>query len=493
MINSLTMKYLTRSPLWILAVLTAGLFSCEESKQETPRQDLRENTLVTILRDEHYTPEEFVDALGAPTMTAMFEEIAPDLLPWAKGLLKLKVNGHLPALDRSFFNEVGTGPGGTRKWEIQSYTFSYCSQTVDGRDVVMSGRVTFPNNTVEGVSHSVKTLSLHTHQMLLSADCAPTENLMYMPLRALWNSAVIEPDYQQWGINFAKIPDGGGSPKVMARQLADCVMAALEVMRKHDVTLAPDGYTVNWGSSQNSMAALAFTHYYETEAPAWFQDEVKLRSTFTGEGPYDVPYMLFNTTPEEFAISRIILLHYPLAFNEEQLGGYSPYDFFNPWFKDTKIEYNGREYTALEACSMGLDSKLDQDALNSRFTPGTVVAADMLTPEGEIDENSPKARALKACLIKHNDLPGWQPMRPIYIAHCKEDQLSPYRFAERYARLLSENGNNPNVRLLEVPYIDIDAEGLDPHFLISFLLQINMACVKEPEDLMTVYRPVSLK
>ena len=142
---------------------------------------------------------------------------------------------------------------------------------------------------------------------------------------------------------------------------------------------------------------------------------------------------------------------------------------------------------------MGLDSKLDQDALNSRFSPGTVVAADMLTPEGEIDENSPKARALKACLIKHNDLPGWQPMRPIYIAHCKEDQLSPYRFAERYARLLSENGNNPNVRLLEVPYIDIDAEGLDPHFLISFLMQINMACVKEPEDLMTVYRPVSLK
>ena len=101
------------------------------------------------------------------------------------------------------------------------------------------------------------------------------------------------------------------------RQLADCVLAALEVMRKHDVTLAPDGYTVNWGSSQNSMAALAFTHYYETEAPAWFQDEVKLRSTFTGEGPYDVPYMLFNTTPEEFIISRIILLHYPLAFNEE--------------------------------------------------------------------------------------------------------------------------------------------------------------------------------
>ena len=194
-----------------------------------------------------------------------------------------------------------------------------------------------------------------------------------------------------------------------------------------------------------------------------------------------------------FIISRIILLHYPLAFDEEQLGGYSPYDFFNPWFKDTKIEYNGREYTALEACSMGLDSKLDQDALNSRFSPGTVVAADMLTPEGEIDENSPKARALKACLIKHNDLPGWQPMRPIYIAHCKEDQLSPYRFAERYARLLSENGNNPNVRLLEVPYIDIDAEGLDPHFLISFLMQINMACVKEPEDLMTVYRPVSLK
>lgn len=487
------MKHLTKFPFVILAVLTAGLFSCNKSSQETRPQDLREHTLVTVLSDEHYTPEEFVDALGAPTMTAMFDYFAPEILPWAKGLLKLKVNSHLPALDRSFFNEVGTGPGGARKWEIQSYTFSYCSKTVDGRDVVMSGRVTFPNNTVEGVSHNVKTLSLHTHQMLLNADCAPSENLMYMPLRALWDSAVIEPDFQQWGINYTRIMDGGGSAKMMARQLADCVVAALEVMRMHDVTLAPDGYTTNWGSSQNAMVPIAFAHYYETEVPAWFQNELRLRSTFTGEGTYDIAYMLYDPRPGQFAFNQFFWLHYLIAFSENQLGGYEAHDLFNPWFKDTKIEYDGREYTALEACSIGLDSMLDQDALYSRNSASDILAADMLTPEGEFDENSPKARAAKACLIRHNEFPGWQPKHPIYIAHSQEDQLLPFKYAERYARLLSENGSNPNVHLLEVSSVGIDTKELDPHFIIAFLMQINMACMKEPEDLMTVYRPISIK
>ena len=252
--------------VFLLPLLTVFFASCQSDDIVVPVSpaELKKQTLVSVLSEHSYTPQQFVDALGAPTMTAIMEYIYPESPVLAKILEEAKLLSRLPELDKQFAQEVGVGPFGTRRWEFQSYVFSYRSWTVDGREILMSGRVTFPNNKVEGIDHQVKTLSLHSHQALLGADCAPSENLMYMPLRALWDSAVIEPDYQQFGINYKKEYCGYGAPAVLARQLADCVTAALEIMRMHGVTLAPDGYTTNWGNSQGGWTTLAFAQYYET-------------------------------------------------------------------------------------------------------------------------------------------------------------------------------------------------------------------------------------
>ena len=90
---------------------------------------------------------------------------------------------------------------------------------------------------------------------------------MYVPLKVMWDSVVIEPDLQKWGITHGIEFDGGGSAMHMARQLADCTVAALEIMQQHGVSLAPDGYTTNWGGSQGSMPTLYFDKWYDTEAP----------------------------------------------------------------------------------------------------------------------------------------------------------------------------------------------------------------------------------
>ena len=106
--------------------------------------ELKEQTLVNVLSEHSYTPQQFVDALGAPTMTAIMEYVYPKSPVFAKILEDARLLSRLPELDKQFAQEVGVGPFGTRRWELQSYVFSYRSWTVDGREILMSGRVTFP-------------------------------------------------------------------------------------------------------------------------------------------------------------------------------------------------------------------------------------------------------------------------------------------------------------------------------------------------------------
>lgn len=480
----------------ILLVFAVCFVSCTRDESVFPAHpggQLEEQTLVSVLSGKSYTPEEFTEALGSPSMNGLLEYIMPESLTFAKVLWTAKLLTRLPALDRQFAQEAGKGAFDRRCWELQSYTFSYRSWTVDGREVVMSGRVTFPNNKTEGISHQVKTLSLHSHQALLNPDCAPSENLMYMPLRALWDSAVIEPDFQQFGINYKKEYGGFGSPVTLARQLTDCIIAALEVMRMHGVTLSPDGYTTNWGSSQGGWVPLCFARYYETEAPEWFRSAIRLRSTFTGEGACEFPGFILDYVcahPELLPVEINMLIAYFYAFTPEQLGGYTPEDFVAPWLNEKKIELGGgRKINLLEAISMGIRDYDEQfDNLSSLQQ---VLAPDLLHPDGSLNTSSPKYRAWANWLNANQNYSGWNPSHPIYMASCRDDVVIPFAYVEKNYNTLSDYGNNPNVMLAEVGSIgNQPIGGFDPHFIIAFLMQINMACVEEPEDMMKVYKPI---
>ena len=479
-----------------LSLAAVCFASCKTDNAETPTAktaELQEQTLVSVLSEESYTPQQFVDALGAPTITLIMKYLYSEFPAISKALDGLQVMSRLPELDRMFAKEVGTGPAGARQWELQSYTFSYRSWTVDGREIVMSGRVTFPNNKVEGIDHQVKTLSIHSHQALLGPDFAPSVSLMFMPMRALWNSAVIEPDYQQYGINYGNEYCGYGSPDVLARQLADCTTAALEVMRMHGVTLAPDGYTTNWGNSQGGWATISFARYYETEAPEWFRNALRLRSTFTGEGPCDIPAFLMNyacSHPELLPTELSLLVGYFSAFSPEQLGGYSPEDFVAPWLNVKEYQIaDGRKISLLQAISMEIrdfdPNFYELNDLQQAFAP------DMFHPDGRFNTDSPKYQAWAQWLRKYNDFSGWTPEHPIYLAHCKQDRIIPYECVEMLYNTLSDNGANPDIHLANVPPVGKDDfGGFDAHFIIAFIMQLQMACMKEPEDMMKIYTPV---
>lgn len=434
-------------------------------------------SLVSILGENHYTPKQFTEALGAPSFTTLLKNIQPVAVPFFKALIKAKVYRHM------LFK---------RSLEIQSYTFTYRSHTVDGREVILSGRVTFLNNKTGGTPRRVKTISLHIHQAFFDPEWAPSRNLMFVPLKVLWDSAVIEPDLQKWGINHGKEPDGGGSALHMARQLADCTVAALEIMRQHGVSLAPEGYTTNWGSSQGAFPTLFFAKWYDTEAPQWFRDALRLRSTFSAEGDVPLPELTKYTYQHQELVyeGHILLTAYFKAFSAEQKGGFSAEEFVPQWFNEPRYDVDGRKVSFLDALSHYYP-QITESVVKSMKSYAEMVAPDMLTADGEVDLNCPKIRAWIACLQKHNDLTDWTPAHDVYIAHSPADDMMPFEMVYDLYRSVSNDGQNPLVHMLSVPAMRLLPHGgLNPHFIIAFVGQILMAFVENPEDLLWIYKTV---
>ncbi len=448
------------------------------------------HTLVGILEESHYTPNEFADALGSPSLMAMLEGLQPKSSPWIKALFKAQVHSLIPDLNARFVKENGLSF--KRTWEIQSYTFTYLSETVDGRKITMSGRVTFPNHK-NGKPHQVKTLTLHTHQAFLFPEWAPSQSLMFMPLKAMWDSAVIEPDFQNWGINHGIEPDGGGSSIQMGRQLADCTVAALEVMQQHGVTLSPKGYTTNWGSSQGAMPALQFAKWYDTDAPQWFRDALRLRSSFSTEAAVDTPATtrIWLSNPENISLKIISLAGYFQAFTPQQMGGYRPEDFVPEWYTEKKYPLeDGRIISFHDAICLSY-SQITQPITETFTSFDKVYAPDMLTEDGKVDADCPKITAWLSCLQKYNTLEGWTPQHPVYLAHAPKDDIIPYEEAYRLYRTLSDEGKNRNVHMLSIPFPSfIPTGGMMSHLVIAFLGQILLSFEENPEDMQRRYKTV---
>jgi hypothetical protein len=229
----------------------------------------------------------------------------------------------------------------------------------------------------------------------------------------------------------------------MAQQYADCIVAALEIMRQHGVTLAPDGYTTNWGSSQGALTALFFAKWYDEEAPKWFKDTLRLKSTFSSEGAVLTKEFREYTYqhPEYIAIELTVMVSYFKAFSQEQLGGYKPEDFVPEWYLEKKYEHNGRKISFFDAISHYFPEITDP--ITKDLTSfEQVVAPDMLTADGKVDMDCPKMRAWLACLAKYNNPDGWVHAHPVYMVHSPEDVMIPYKEAYRLYLRISNGGNS---------------------------------------------------
>lgn len=371
------------------------------------------------------------------------------------------IDAHTPALDKLFEAEAGLDKQENHCWQMESYSFTYRSKSARGEDVVLSGRVTFPNHKTSGIGHQVKSLTLNMHHALPQVSLMPSQTLGMWTLRSYFNEAVIEPDGQGLGANLDKDYYCTVSSNVLARQMADCTLAALEVMRQHGVTLSGDGHSICTSCSQGATVPLAFAKYYETEASASFRQAVKLNAVYTGCGPVDfedcIRYISDHPTFNAMLSKPIIFSL--AALSPEQLYGYQPQDFVHPDLLNTQVEYGGRTMSYYEEEARYSSNVLGtKENLPSPKKLSEIIAPDMLGQDGKLDDTNPKTQALMRILAEQNDLSGCLPTTEIYLIHGKKDDGIPVENARKCYEALSNGGTMSNVHYHEISTLPILSE-----------------------------------
>ncbi len=244
--------------------------------------DASTQTLRDVIEKNTYDPSEFGEVIGSWPMLSFSGDIIADLI---KGQLKLVAATRLPQMDALFKERVGTAEDGSRLWNIKRCVFTYNSISGEtGNDTTLVGSVIFPTNTV-GKPHQVDVLTLYHHQAYFENSWLPSHSVTMMAMHALHNSAVIEPDGQGARRAMNDLVRENLQGDLTGLQMADCVLAALEVMRQEGVTLADNGYSNNWGTSLGTVAATGFAQYMERDATPDLQALFRLRATYIGEGP----------------------------------------------------------------------------------------------------------------------------------------------------------------------------------------------------------------
>ncbi len=244
--------------------------------------DASTQTLRDVIEKNTYDPSEFGEVIGSWPMLSFSGDIIANLI---KGQLELVAATRLPQMDALFKERVGTAEDGSRLWNIKRCVFTYNSISGEtGNDTTLVGSVIFPTNTV-GKPHQVDVLTLYHHQAYFENSWLPSHSVTMMAMHALHNSAVIEPDGQGAKRAMNDLVRENLQGDLTGLQMADCVLAALEVMRQEGVTLADNGYSNNWGTSLGTVAATGFAQYMERDATPDLQALFRLRATYIGEGP----------------------------------------------------------------------------------------------------------------------------------------------------------------------------------------------------------------
>ncbi len=477
------------------------LFSaCHKDDIPTPRPDdtvtpspvVEPAVLVAVLDSTIIEPEMLSDKICDDPMVATYAYWAPTIINPMRTLLRIVASTRIRHLDSLFESRVGVGPNGERRWEFRTYTFSYNSTTAAGQPVVLSARITLPCNSV-GQPHALTSYSLFSHPMLFYNSWAPSNSMSTVDLRAVYNSAVISPDYQGLGIDNDINPVGFISLHSQTAQLRDCVKAAIELMRSRGITLDENvGHTTNWGCSECATTAMAFHRYYESDAPASLRNALRLSSTIAVEGPLTLPtstrYADFHPDYDCFGNILITMMG---CFSPEQLGGYQGEDFAPAWMSERYPNGSGSDasfidyYSRLKAYDL---SKVpaDYDAVDIHSN----VAPDMLNAEGYFDYSNPKTKAFFNVVDKYMTIDDFQPVLPLYIASAEKDEYILYEHArESYARMRNgSDGTTGNVHWFDVPTTNAVASIFTSHHLAAAIVSLfYMACVENPEDMSTYY------
>ena len=481
-----------RRYIHIIILSWALLFTACYSKELLTDTDIEavQSPLVGITQEDHFTPDELCEAMANSKFFNQFGKKGSetsDVSPVMKTIFQMLVNPRLPKMD-SLFAAAGhyASAGSQRLWQVESYAFSYKSTSAQGKEITLSGRVTFPNSR-DGSGHTVQTLSLCNHVWNTFPDVTPSMALTMYPMRIFHNSAVIEPDYEGYGVNDDGHSHPGFSFQVLSVQLKDCLLAARQVMEQRGVTLAADGCSTGWGTSQGAAATIAFSRYYDQEASEAERSLIRLHSSYASEGPIH-PAEAFDYVsrhPDYNATLIHVMSAYLSHLSSEQLGGYAFEEFFPDEWRTRMLTIDGMTKSYYQfwlanrfSYCYDVPSKSDHKHFYYNFVP------EMTTADGAWDYTNPKTKAFVEAMCQQADWGAWIPVTPIYMAHQRQDDLIPYDQAYHLYWQWAQKGGC--VFWQDSPTITIDVTTLHPylynHQVASIFDMLRVAFSEWPSE-----------
>lgn len=438
--------YYTKKLLALLLLVLAGslMTACYDSEDAVSPSPSDKSCYLATTDSMTITPWTMAEALSESDYWWVAYRMVPQVKPIVKEGLRLLYINRLLEMNRLFEEEKADCPcEKDTPWQVESYVYRYLSRSARGEEIILSGRVSFPRLACNRQPHTVESLSIHHHHVAPADFSAPSHSLTPMMMRTFFNSAVIEPDYEGFGASAGRT-HCGASFDVLARQTMDGVMAALEVMRQHGVTLADEGYSTAWGISLGAPPLLAFAKYYDQQATAQQRQAIRLRSCYAAGGPFLIHRMTEYTDEHLDYMPRLVqqMLMFLNALPASEMGGYAHYQFCPEWMMTTMVEYEGLEYTAYQFLQyVGNEMLLYDDPTATPFNSlSGIFASDMCTPDGHLDRSNPKVQVVMRLFEQLSNWDNWTAKTPIYMAHAVEDDQMPYCQAlELYNRLAARS------------------------------------------------------
>ena len=443
--------------------------------------------LVAVNDSAAYSCREFADAVGNCAMFSSLGEEMGAVSNLITPAIRTLVAARQPILDAHFANTLGRSGRQNRQWQLETYSFSYNTISAQGEPIVLSGRVTFPNNTVDSITHVVEGISIYNHPTLFGMHSAPSESFTFGSMRALYNEAVIETDLQGYGIDHDVHIIAPICFQAHGRQIMDCAMAALEVMQRHNVVLDSAGHTTNWGTSHGTASTLAFVKHYDLYATEQQRNALRLEASYVGEGPVDIAAELVYAAqnPEE-KILTVDFMAGISTLSKQQLHGYSSSDLLAPTIYETKVSNFDDTVRLIDALLFGYVDPRAFVAINSLgFDTMPFMASDMYDANGNIDLDNAKTQVLVQILREQGNWDNWTPQTEIYLSHDIDDDFVPYPVFYNLCRSLHSLAPDkvhmftPRTRLVANNPI---ADNIGTHMVLAAEAMVISVMAREPHD-----------
>lgn len=291
-----------------------------------------------------------------------------------------------------------------RRNQVQEVVGTYKSIGVDGKEIILSGKVLIPLNT------KIKRIMVVSHYTICSDAEAPSNSFPLEGVLCPLGYAMIFPDYIGYGITRNQI-----HPYLAMRLTATNVIDMYKAVAPwlEAAGYAPENKEIYlMGYSQGGSTTMSVQWLLETKHP-----DIAIRRVFVGGGPYDV-----MNTYDSYVTSGIA--SYPVAvpmvlqgMNVSDKCGLDLSKIMQPRiFENINQWINSKQYTTAQI---------------NKFI-GTKNAKELLTDTG-LDRTS-KEIALLYKSMKNNSIVNvydWIPEASVYMLHSMDDETVPFSNAQK--------------------------------------------------------------